>query len=93
MTLTRVRELMTIEQECIKKANTCGRDCAKCDLVQEDEELLAAYDIVQTSLVIMEHFYNAVYDLDEMREKDRQLAESMDTALDDTWEEQQDANH
>ena len=93
MTLTRVRELMTIEKECVKQANTCGRDCAKCDLVQDDKELLAAYDIVQISLVIMEHFSNALTDIDEMREKDEELAENMDTAIDDTWEEQQDADH
>ncbi len=65
LTLERVRELMTIEQECVKQANTCGRDCAHCDLVQEDKELLEAYDVVQVALIALEHFKNALIDIDD----------------------------
>lgn len=65
MTLERVRELMTIEQECVKRANTCGRDCAKCDLVQDDKDLIEAYDVIQIVLITMEHFQNALEDIDD----------------------------
>lgn len=43
MELNRVLELMKIETECIKRANTCDRNCAKCELVQKDTDLLEAY--------------------------------------------------
>ena len=33
--LKRARELMLIETMCIRKANTCDRDCKNCELVQK----------------------------------------------------------
>ena len=44
MTENRAIELLRIEKTCILRAKTCDRDCGKCDLVQEDKDLLAAYD-------------------------------------------------
>ena len=44
MTDKRILELLKIERECIARANTCGRICATCELVQEDDELLELYD-------------------------------------------------
>lgn len=72
MTLERVRELMTIEKECVKRGNTCGRNCATCELVQKDEDLLAAYDIVQIALTIMEGFNDILEDVDELFHKQKE---------------------
>lgn len=44
MTIERAIELLEIEKTCIMRANTCDRNCAACDLVQTDTDLLAAYD-------------------------------------------------
>lgn len=48
MTLTssEVLYLMKNELACIKRANFCNRDCLHCDLVQEDCELIAAFEYV-----------------------------------------------
>ena len=44
MTQERIVELLNIERECVARGNTCGRTCASCELVQEDQELLEMYD-------------------------------------------------
>lgn len=51
MTNTRAIELLKIERECINRNNqpfgkNCNRECSKCDLVQNTEELLEMYDFV-----------------------------------------------
>ncbi len=46
MNRERALHLMKIEKECIERAEECDRECGKCDLVQDTEELLAAYDFV-----------------------------------------------
>lgn len=48
MTTERALQLLRIEQECIKRNSCegCDRDCAACDLVQEDEELNDMYEYV-----------------------------------------------
>lgn len=46
MTTKRAIELLEIEKECVQRANTCGRDCAHCKLVQNDEELIEMYEFV-----------------------------------------------
>lgn len=45
MTNQRILELLTIERKCIWRNidKECDRDCSKCDLVQEDSELLELY--------------------------------------------------
>ena len=68
MNLNRASELMSIEQECVKRASTCGRDCAHCELVQSDEELISAYDVAQLALVVLKHFEAALGELDELFE-------------------------
>ena len=45
-------ELMENEKTCIIKADTCDRNCAKCELlrdtkVRDTKDLLSAYDIIQ----------------------------------------------
>ena len=47
----RAIELLKIERECINRNNqpfgkNCDRNCSKCDLVQNSEELLEMYDYV-----------------------------------------------
>lgn len=48
MNLKRVYELMKIERECIRRAGSeiCNRECEKCDLLQKDIDLIAAYDTI-----------------------------------------------
>ena len=48
----RMLELLKIEQKCVKRNSgldesfegTCDRDCARCELVQKDEDLLDMYE-------------------------------------------------
>lgn len=49
MDKARALELMKIEKECIRRNASpfeCDRNCAKCDLVQDDAELTEAYEYV-----------------------------------------------
>jgi len=49
----RIIELLECERQCILRndGNSCNRDCANCDLVQDTKELLAMYDIVKKVVV------------------------------------------
>ena len=52
MTVEKAIELMENEKTCIIKADTCDRNCAKCELlrdtkVRDTKDLLSAYDIIQ----------------------------------------------
>lgn len=42
----RIIELLKIECECVRRNSdqVCDRNCSACDLVQDDKELLAAFD-------------------------------------------------
>ena len=42
MTRTEVIRILNIERDCI--CRDCDRNCGKCDLVQEQETLLDAYN-------------------------------------------------
>lgn len=55
MEIKRAIELMEIEQKCIKRANTCNRDCTKCDLVQKDTDLLEAYELIIACATLVNH--------------------------------------
>ena len=46
MDRNRIIELLKIERECIRRncEQRCDRNCGACDLVQDDQELLAAFD-------------------------------------------------
>lgn len=48
MTIDRQIELLKIERECVQRNHDgrCDRDCANCELVQIDTELLEMYDEV-----------------------------------------------
>ena len=45
MTVEEAIELMKNEKECIIKADTCDRDCTKCELLRKTEDLLSVYDM------------------------------------------------
>lgn len=44
MTNERAIELLNIERQCV--GSNCDRDCANCELVQEEDELLEMYEYV-----------------------------------------------
>ena len=51
MTIERMVELLKIELECVQRNNqpvglNCDRDCGRCDLVQNPDELINMYDFV-----------------------------------------------
>lgn len=50
MTIDEAIELMKNEKACILKADTCDRDCAKCELLRKTEDLLSAYDMAIKAL-------------------------------------------
>ena len=50
MTVEKTIELMKNEKRCIIKADTCDRDCTKCELLKKTEDLLSAYDMVIKTL-------------------------------------------
>lgn len=48
MTIEEAKKLMMVEKECINRH--CDRDCEKCDIVQNIDDLNSAYDIVLQNL-------------------------------------------
>ena len=54
MTIDEAIELLKNEKACILKADTCDRDCAKCELVRKTEDLLSAYDMTIRALEMQE---------------------------------------
>lgn len=56
--VTRVKQLMEIERKCVhwNDLDICGQDCATCELVQDTEELLKAYDYVISVLAMLEEW-------------------------------------
>ena len=48
MTNDRMIELLKTERECVRRnsRNECNRDCGRCNLVQEDNELEEFYTIL-----------------------------------------------
>jgi uncharacterized protein YecT (DUF1311 family) len=59
LTIERAKELMGIELECIKRNEheDCDRNCAVCPLVQDTQELIAAYKKVISYLDSASKFY------------------------------------
>lgn len=49
----RIIELLRIERECVSRA-VCDRDCGKCELAQDKNELLAAFDGAISKLIEQE---------------------------------------
>ena len=53
MTLNEVIKVIETERECVARQQ-CDRDCGKCDLVMETEDILAAYEYVLDMLKFFE---------------------------------------
>ena len=49
MKKSRILELLECERQCILRNSleSCNRDCANCDLLQDSEALLTMYDLVK----------------------------------------------
>lgn len=45
MTVEKAIELMENEKECVIKADTCDKDCTKCELLRNTKDLLSTYDM------------------------------------------------
>lgn len=61
MTINRQIELLKIERECVQRNHDgrCNRDCANCELVQIDTELLEMYDeVIKNYEMAMEEMIN-----------------------------------
>lgn len=39
------------ERACVIRADICGRDCARCDLVMKTEDIIEAYDMAIFALM------------------------------------------
>lgn len=51
MTNERAIEIIQTEKKCVQRnIRGCDRDCAKCDLVLTDEEILTSYDMAIRAL-------------------------------------------
>ena len=63
MTKNEVIRILKIERECISR--DCDRNCGECDLVQEQDTLLEAYDnaiaFIAKSITCGECMYDAPY--------------------------------
>lgn len=58
MTIERALALMRIELKCVERnQNGCDRDCAKCELVQDTQELITAYKRVINYIESASQFY------------------------------------
>lgn len=54
MDFQKAHDLLGIELECIyRNIDRCDRNCAECDLVQKDEDLIAAYKVARYALRYM----------------------------------------
>ena len=75
MTIQRIVELLEIEHECILRAghDDCDRNCADCDLVQDDWELHEMYtDVIALSKeqeAVKQKMWNALYEEEDKLEK------------------------
>lgn len=54
MTAHKAKEYMENEIRCIQRASYCDRDCAKCELVKEEQPLLEAFGVAIQALEKME---------------------------------------
>lgn len=51
-------KLLNIERNCIRHADVCNRECDKCELVQDTDELLEMYDAVVKNLEKLKEYEN-----------------------------------
>ena len=76
MTENEAKSLMLIEKECINR--DCNRDCAKCDIVQEVDNLNNAYDTAIKALEEVQQ-YRQIGTVEECRKAvEKQTAKKPD---------------
>ncbi len=51
-------KLLNIERNCVRHADVCNRECDKCELVQDTDELLEMYDAVVKNLEKLKEYEN-----------------------------------
>jgi hypothetical protein len=73
MTENEAKSFMLIEKECINR--DCNRDCAKCDIVQEVDNLNNAYDMAIKALEEVQQ-YRQIGTVEECR-KSVEICKSM----------------
>lgn len=56
MTIKKAIKILRNEVDCVKRASTCDRNCGKCDLVLEEDEILAAYGLAIAALKEFEYW-------------------------------------
>ena len=56
------------EMECVRRVNSCDRDCGKCDLVKPKEDVLDAYETAIRSMEILSMYETINFDEDEIYE-------------------------
>lgn len=61
MDFVRAAQLMSIERKCVIKAAECSRDCENCELVQDSEELIQAYETAHWALLEMNKLVDGGY--------------------------------
>lgn len=54
MSIDHAMSLIKNEKRCVERASTCDRDCAKCDLLRDTDEILEAYDIALNAMFLSE---------------------------------------
>lgn len=75
MTENEAKSFMLIEKECINR--DCNRDCAKCDIVQEVDNLNNAYDMAIKALEEVQQ-YRQIGTVEECRSwKEKQNAKKI----------------
>lgn len=47
-------DIITNESRCVRKASYCDRDCASCELVRPDGDILTAYSIAMKAIMTLE---------------------------------------
>ena len=80
MTPERVLELLKIERECINRNNqpfgmNCNRECGKCDLLQDTDELLEMYDYLINLMNRFTQKINVVRGNELLKERIREIYE------------------
>lgn len=78
MTKDEVISFLEIERECVSRDN-CDRDCGKCDLVQDRDTLLKAYDLAIADLKQQAHptgYHALARAMDELMKIENEVEEN-----------------
>lgn len=61
MTIEEARSIIENEIQCVLRADACNHNCAKCDLVKKDKEVLTAYAIALSGIRLLGHDLGSNY--------------------------------